>query len=366
MILNDYRRLLVGGAPMIDLRAPIEFSRGAFPSATNLPLLDDDERARVGTCYKRDGPDAAVALGHRIVSGHTLSERLQGWRDFCEENPGGVLYCFRGGQRSAIVQQWLAGEGINYPRVEGGYKAMRGFLLEELERLTSVPLVLVGGRTGVGKTDLMHSIPMALDLEGLANHRGSAFGRRVHGQPSQIDFENALVIEWLRSESPRFPVTVFEDESHLIGSVALPESLWRAFQKAPVVVVDEPLAERIARIRRDFVDSMLQEYRAEDEFDWSNFSDHLTNALDRIRKRLGGARHDRLRNEMLAALDHHRKTRDSSRHENWIRELLRDYYDPMYDYQLGRRQRNILFSGNLADVRKWLNSTLEGGLSHFG
>lgn len=365
MILSDYRLLLVSGTPMMDLRAPVEFSRGAFPSATNLPLLDDDERARVGTCYKRDGPDAALALGHRIVSGPTLSERLQRWSDFCNENPGGVLYCFRGGQRSAIVQQWLADAGIDYPRVEGGYKAMRGFLLEELERLTSSPLVLLGGRTGVGKTDLIHTMPMALDLEGLANHRGSAFGRRVHGQPSQIDFENALVIDWLRKESPRFAISVFEDESHLIGSLALPETLWNAFQKSPVVVVDEPLAARVARIRRDFVDSMLEEFQDTDDFDWSHFSDHLLTALDRIRKRLGGARHDRLRAEMHSALEHHRKTDDSSRHETWIGELLNDYYDPMYDYQLSRRQRKILFSGDLDSVRQWLQSAMERGISQF-
>ena len=359
MTLCDYRQLLTCDTPLIDLRAPVEFARGAFPGAINLPLLSDAEREQVGTCYKRDGPDAALALGHRIVSGSTRATRLQRWVDFCQQHPDGALYCFRGGQRSAIVQQWLDQAGIAYPRVAGGYKAMRAYLLSQLDALCAGPMLLVGGRTGVGKTDLIPALPMALDLEGLANHRGSSFGRRVRGQPSQINFENALIIDWLkRTPRDRPPgVTVFEDESHLIGSLAIPEPLWAAMQIAPVVVIDEPVAERVARIRRDFVDSMLDEFRAAGDRDWTDFADHLLSALDRIQRRLGGARHTTIRQQMVEALEHHRQTSDSSRHETWIETLLRDYYDPMYDYQLDKRQRNILFTGDHEAVRQWIKST---------
>jgi len=159
----DYRRLLLRGAPMMDVRSPIEFSKGSVPSASNLPLLTDDERHVVGCTYRQQGEAAAIELGHSLVNGETKAARMRGWLDFCQSNPNdggreGYLFCFRGGLRSRTVQRWIEEEtGVRYPLVTGGYKAMRTFLIEEMERWgedteegASSSLVVVCERTGSG------------------------------------------------------------------------------------------------------------------------------------------------------------------------------------------------------------------------
>ncbi|MDT9646710.1 tRNA 2-selenouridine(34) synthase MnmH, partial [Pseudomonas sp. JV245A] len=182
---TDYREIFLNDRPMMDTRAPIEFTKGAFPGVLNLPLMTDQERQRVGTCYKQQGQQAAIVLGHQLVSGAIKEQRIQAWADFARAHPDGLLYCFRGGLRSQIVQQWLKDEaGIAYPRVGGGYKAMRTFLLDTTEQaLQQCDFVLLGGMTGTGKTQVLGQLDNALDLEGHANHRGSSFGRRATGQP---------------------------------------------------------------------------------------------------------------------------------------------------------------------------------------
>ena len=162
---TDYRELFLNDTPMMDMRAPVEFARGAFPSAINLPLMNDLERQKVGTCYKQHGQQAAIALGHQLVSGHTKDERLAAWAAFARAHPEGYLYCFRGGLRSQIVQQWLKEEaGIHYPKVVGGYKAMRNFLLQTTQgAVNECSFVLVGGLTG-GTIDQLHGAGCVLDM----------------------------------------------------------------------------------------------------------------------------------------------------------------------------------------------------------
>lgn len=151
---SDYRAIFLSDIPMMDARAPVEFAKGAFPGVVNLPLMNDAERQKVGTCYKQHGQKAALELGHRLVSGKVKDERMQAWAAFAEQHPNGYLYCFRGGLRSQIVQQWLREAGIDYPRVVGVYKAMRHFLLDTLDQaVAECDFVLVGGMTGTGKTE---------------------------------------------------------------------------------------------------------------------------------------------------------------------------------------------------------------------
>ncbi|PTT62477.1 tRNA 2-selenouridine(34) synthase MnmH, partial [Pseudomonas sp. HMWF007] len=128
---TDYRDIFLNDRPLMDARAPVEFHKGAFPGVINLPLMNDIERQRIGTCYKQHGQQAAIELGHQLVSGTVKAERIQAWADFARAHPDGLIYCFRGGLRSQITQQWLHDEaGIDYPRVGGGYKAMRTFLID--------------------------------------------------------------------------------------------------------------------------------------------------------------------------------------------------------------------------------------------
>ena len=261
-LADDYPRLLARGVPLVDLRSPGEFARGAFPGAVNLPLLTDDERRQVGIRYKQAGSDAAIDLGNRLVSGDLKESRVQGWRDFVGEHPDAVLYCWRGGLRSEIAQAWLADVGRAVPRVAGGYKALRNFCMRTLTR--EFAWVILAGRPGSDKTGILGDLTRNVDLEGLANHRGSAFGQRATPQPPPITFENALAVRLLQltAEAPVAPDTAaeaarrtiaIEDESRTIGRLAVPAAIFEGMQRAPVVVVEAEREARLARIHAQYV-----------------------------------------------------------------------------------------------------------------
>lgn len=126
-LITDYRQLFIEQRPLVDLRAPAEFARGSFPTAVSLPLMSDEERAKVGTCYKYYGQQAAINLGHKLVSGQLKADRIAAWARFARMHPNGALFCWRGGLRSQITQQWLAEAGIDYPRVAGAIRPCAGF-----------------------------------------------------------------------------------------------------------------------------------------------------------------------------------------------------------------------------------------------
>ena len=354
---EDFQALFVSGVPLMDVRAPVEFARGAFPGAVNLPLMNDIERQKVGTCYKQNGQDAAIALGHQLVCGQVKAQRVVAWADFARAHPDGYLYCFRGGLRSRITQEWLKTEaGIEYPRVVGGYKAMRTWLLDALDSaLASCRFVVVGGLTGSGKTDVLHALDNAIDLEGLAHHRGSSFGKRARPQPAQIDFENALVIDMVKRQYSGQHNFVLEDESRLIGSCALPLPLHQAMQTMPVVWLDDTFEARVERIHRDNVVSLaaeLEQALGADGF--AAFSGRLRQSLKNIVKRLGHERYARIAARLDDALEAHARHQQTAGHREWIRLLLTDYYDPMYASQRARKQERIVFSGDQPAVTEWL------------
>lgn len=340
---EDYRHLFLNDVPLMDVRAPVEFEKGAFPNTLNLPLMVDEERRRVGIRYKEQGQQSAIELGHQLVRDDIKAQRVAAWVRFAKEHPDGYLYCFRGGLRSQISQQWLAEAGIQYPRVKGGYKALRRYLLDWFEAtIGQLELIVVSGRTGTGKTRLIHDLPNTVDLEGIANHRGSSFGRTLTPQPAQIDFENRLIIDLLKAEHRGGPIYL-EDESHLIGRCALPQALRDRMAQAPLWVLEVPLDERIDNILADYVTDMSAGFIARDGEDagWHNFREYLLGSLLRIRKRLGGERHAELDAIMQEALEQQAQDGSLEMHRIWIEQLLRDYYDPMYDYQLSRKENPV-------------------------
>jgi len=356
---DDYAELFLAGAPLLDTRAPVEFARGAFPTAVNLPLMSDDERAAVGTRYRTDGQSAAIELGHELVAGEVREARVDAWQRFAEAHPGGYLYCFRGGLRSQIVQRWLAERGIAYPRVHGGYKAMRRFLIDSLEEgIARLDLVLVAGATGSGKTRVIERLPRAVDLEGLARHRGSAFGHLVTEQPSQIDFENALAIELLRLARSDGPVFL-EDEGRLIGRIALPEGLRARMAAAPLLVLEQTLEERVDAVIEDYIEDLGRRFRARygDEGP-ARHRDGMLENLGRTRKRLGGERHREIEALMRVAFDEQAAGGGVDAHRAWVRRLLADYYDPMYGYQLEQRDGDRLFTGDREAVLRFARERL--------
>ncbi|MEX2961605.1 tRNA 2-selenouridine(34) synthase MnmH [Microbulbifer sp. TYP-18] len=350
----DYRQLFLDDTPLMDVRAPVEFARGAFPQARNLPLLDDRQRELVGTEYRRAGQAAAVALGWKLATEGVLAQRLAQWRAFATRHRAAHLYCFRGGLRSRTAQQLLRQSGIEMPLVEGGYKAMRAFLLQQLEaHCAGLPLVVIGGHTGSGKTDLIRRAGRALDLEGIAHHRGSSFGRTRHAQPAQIDFENRVSIDLLKLAQGRGPVFV-EDESRLIGRCALPPVLQQAMAAAPRVLVLESVEKRARRIVRDYVADALERFADADQGPELALGEELRESLGRIRKRLGDLRHRQLDAQLQEA---NRELRENGTTEAFIplvMALLTDYYDGAYDYLMQKQPGEILFRGDFDEVAQWL------------
>jgi len=285
LVCDDYEQILTGGAALLDVRAPVEFSKGAFPGSENIPLLDDKARHLVGIEYKKAGQQSAVNLGAELLSPAAREALVQHWLKFTARNPDGYLYCFRGGLRSRITQRWLSEAGCDYRLVKGGYKALRQFLIQSLhEQCEQLPFCLIGGRTGTGKTRLLNQIPNSVDLEGLACHRGSSFGRTVEPQPTNIDFENAVSIALLKlSTTTKLPVFL-EDEARMIGSVCIPQPLRERTQRAPVAVLEAPLELRVCYAVEDYVIDLLEKYQAKlgDVAGFNAFADYHRNSLSRI------------------------------------------------------------------------------------
>ena len=356
-VIDDYASLFLHDIPMMDVRAPVEFSQGAFPCAENVPLLDDRQRELIGIEYKQAGQDAAIALGNRLATAEIRAQRIAAWQDFARRHPDGVLYCFRGGLRSRTTQQWLHDSGVTVPLVSGGYKALRRFLLDTLEqRCQQQRLILVSGRTGTGKTDLLPQLPWALDLEGLAHHRGSTFGYTIVPQPSQIDFENALAIGLLKHAHRQPDAPLFlEDESRLIGRVALPPVLQTVMKQADLIVLEAPVEAREERVVRDYILRQRADY-GEQAAD--RFAEFVLNNLDRIKSRLGGERHQQMRGEWAEALVEFERSGNAEGFRPGIRRLLVEYYDPMYDYQLSRREGRVLARGEADDLLQQLKTQL--------
>ena len=351
---DDFKTLFLNDTPLMDVRAPVEFEQGAFPTAHNVPILDNHQREAIGTRYKQEGQDAAIALGYELATDDVRAARLQSWKAFTDQHPEGYLYCFRGGQRSHLTQAWLKETGINYPLIKGGYKALRRFLIDELETsVEACPFIILSGKTGTGKTRLLHKISDSLDLEGLANHRGSSFGRRCGGQPTQIDFENRLsiaLLKHLNQKSGR--PALLEDESKLIGRCSLSQPMRDKMQQSPIILLETNIEERVEVGLQEYVRDNLADFISVygEEAGFEQFREGLTGSLYRIRRRLGGARYQTLTSLLDSALQDHRDNNDIDGYRPIIASLLTEYYDPMYEYQLEQKQGKVIFSGNHNDI----------------
>lgn len=356
---TDYCAILRAETPIIDVRAPVEFAQGAMPAAVNLPLMNDEERAAVGTCYKREGADAALALGHKLVAGETRQQRIVAWLDACRDAPNGYLCCARGGQRSHITQSWIKEHGIDYPLIVGGYKALRQAAIRATEELVRHPIILIGGCTGNGKTPLVRQQPQGIDLEGLAHHRGSSFGRTLNAQFSQATFENHLATALLQGAHEQDRVRwVLEDEGRMIGANHLPECLRDRMAQSPIAVVEDPFELRIERLREEYFTRMHHDFFAAygEEQGWQEYSAYLHHGLFAIRRRLGLQRFAELTATLDASLAEQRRSGSTEAHFAWLVPLLNEYYDPMYRYQLEKKADKIVFRGTSEDVVSWLSS----------
>lgn len=264
------------GVPIIDVRTPAEFALGHIPGALNVPLFSNAERAEIGTAYLQESRERAVSIGLRCV-GPRLEEFARTLLDLTSPAARGLhLHCWRGGMRSGSVA-WLmeATFGCRVATLKGGYKAFRRWVLESF----AVPreLRLVAGLTGCGKTEILQQLAAlgesTVDLEGLAHHKGSAFGRLGGDpQPTQAQFENDLALAW-RATVSEAPVWL-EDESRMIGKRVLPVEIWERKQAARFHVVELPADERIRHLCKGYAGFPAEQLAA---------------CVESIRPRLGGS-----------------------------------------------------------------------------
>ena len=323
--------------PLIDVRAPCEFEQGHIPGSVNIPILDDVERAQVGTCYKKQGREAAIELGNKIVSGENKKNKTDLWVQFVKSNPNSVVTCFRGGLRSRYAQQFMAEAGFKIPRLINGYKSSREYLQSQMaKQLNEKTLIAISGPTGVGKTQIVHKLTTAIDLEKSANHRGSAFGF-VGNQPAQATFEMSVTLQLLKQNNS-FVFT--EDESRLIGRCVQPEVLFQKLRNSCLVLVLDSRARRaqnIANIYFADADSAQSKYN------------YFFESLKAINKKLGGLRYSEIFADLRQAQLLSSEGQSGLAFEAnlvWIDKLLSYYYDPMYLDSLHRRNPQVAFVGN--------------------
>ena len=308
--------------PVIDVRSPSEFAAGHIPGALNIPLFDDAERASVGTLYKKEGRIAAIIEGLRL-SGPAMAGKLQAALSAAREGKL-LVHCWRGGMRSEAMA-WLFTQGdIETEILEGGYKSYRNYILEKLG--TRRKMIVLGGMTGSSKTHILRFLKQlgeqVIDLEGLANHKGSAFGSLGQKpQPSTEHFANILFQEWNELDD-KLPVWV-EDESRNIGSVFMPENFYLNMQDTPAIVLMMDVKTRMPRLLEEY-----SGYPAEE----------LGNSLRKISKRLGGEN----TNNALDAIESGNIARAI--------EITLDYYDKAYLYGLKKKsEKNIIYIGTETD-----------------
>lgn len=306
--------------PVLDVRSPSEYAHAHFPGAHNLPLFDDTERAVVGTAYKQESREAAIKIGldyfgPKMKCMVEQAEKLTGSYTIPSEKSI-LIHCWRGGMRSGAVAWLLDLYGFKVYTLKGGYKAYRNWVLDQFGKIYNFKIL--GGNTGSGKTYLLYELVKqgknVINLEGLASHKGSAFGNLgMPAQPSQEMFENMLALE-LHNKSDRNQPIWMEDESQRIGTVNVPGPLWQTMLISPVYFLDIPFEERL-----DFI---VKEYGSLEK-------ERLVNAIIRIKKRLGGL-----------------ETKNAVSHliEDNIREsfrILLNYYDKSYAKSLNKKE-NIM------------------------
>ena len=244
---TEIEKALREATAIVDVRTPAEFAKGAPPGAVNIPLFDNHQRAEIGTIYKQIGKQEAIEAGLNFVGGR-LAEFVQDFEPYRGEAL--LVFCARGGMRSASVTSLLGSLGFRARQLAGGYKAYRNYVLAALEETVPPALHVLHGRTGVGKTLILNRLPNALDLEGLACHRSSLFGGVGLEPRTQQQFEAHLLAAMQGLEFSR-PVWV-EGESRKVGNVTLPAALRAGMQAATCVLVTASMETRVARIIAEY------------------------------------------------------------------------------------------------------------------
>lgn len=289
--------------PLVDVRSPGEFAKGHIRNAVNIPLFKDDERAIVGTLYKQQGKKDAIEKGLEIVGPKMLA--LTKVAETAAKDGKLGVYCWRGGMRSNRMAWLFEQVGLECTVLESGYKAYRNFALDSFSHLN---LIVLAGQTGCGKTEILHALrdegEQILDLEGMANHKGSAFGGiGMKPQPTSQQFQNDLhaAVQKLDTQKRIW----IERESMTIGKTNLPQTLWENMNSSSLISIDVPQEFRIKRLVKDYGKASKKE---------------LESSIRKLQQNLGGQ-------NMKAALGFLEEGKLSE-----VAALLLKYYDKGYKF----------------------------------
>jgi tRNA 2-selenouridine synthase len=296
--------------PVADVRSPGEYQAGHIPGTTNIPILNNEERVAVGTIFKEKGQQEAIMTGFRLVGPRleqivTDAKKLSGGKEM-------IVHCWRGGMRSSNFCQFVSMAGVQTHQLLGGYKTYRQHAVESYE--LPFQFMVVGGKTGSGKSEILRSIEQrgeqVLDLEKLANHKGSAFGGLMMGpQPTTEQFQNELFENILKLDVQKR--IWIEDESIAIGKIFLPDPIYQGIRKAPLLRIDVPKEVRVQRL--------VNEYGHADQAEFLQ-------AMEKITKKLGGQHFQSAKaklesGDMAATI-----------------EILLNYYDRTYSVGMEKRE----------------------------
>ncbi len=299
-------------SPIVDVRTSGEFNKGHIPGAINLQLFSDIERHEIGLLYKEKGKQKAVKRGLELV-GPKLGSFINQLENVTSAE-GVRVHCWRGGMRSSSMAWLFETAGYQVSVLKDGYKSYR-HLMETL--FDQFDIALIGGETGSGKTKILHQLrklgEQVIDLEGLANHKGSAFGAIGQStQPTSEQFQNEVISGFFQLDPSR--VVFLEDESSNIGKVGLPNHLWKKMKQSRIIRISLPLEERVKNLVLEYGKYELQELEA---------------CILKIEKKLGGLS----TKKSIEAL-----------HENHLDQVARAvllYYDKSYQFLLNRNKSNV-------------------------
>lgn len=335
----------IPNAQFIDLRSPAEFQQTPIPGAVNIPLLMDEERAEIGIIYRHAGQNSAKKRGLEMI-GPRLAQMIEEIEKMSTQKEI-ILYCWRGGERSRSVAQVLDIMGVKGYRLNGGYRSYRNLVVQRLSEMPQGSVVVIHGLTGTGKTVIIKELDKmgfpAIDLEGLANHRGSVFGGLGLGeQPTQKHFESVL-LEKMMAYS-HFPYIIVESESKKIGRLFTPDRLFDLMKKGYHVLVYDNLENRIDRLFEEYVENLVET------------NNIFMNSLQGLTKHIG-----KKRIQEISSLIENNKYREA------ISILLVEYYDPLYGYENQPDSKYDLSvdAGNsikaAESIARWLNEMMERG-----
>lgn len=315
--------------PVLDVRSPGEFNHAHIPGAISFPLFSDEERKIVGTTYKQNSREEAIKIGLDFF-GPTMKDRIIAAEKIANGSKTVLVHCWRGGMRSGAIAWLLDLYGFKVYTLAGGYKAYRNWVLSVFKK--ELPIAIVGGYTGSGKTELLQSMESAgeqvVDLETIASHKGSAFGSiGMPAQPGQEQFENNLATKLASIKSPQggSPTIWMEDESQRIGLVNIPGDLWIRMRSSRVYFLDIPFEKRLEHI--------VEEYGVLDR-------QKMMDSIDRITKKLGHLQAQNAKNFLAEG------------NISACFEILLRYYDKLYEKSLHNREglRHLLIRVNAKET----------------